>query len=68
MNALVEQTAEMLSNLPDDEVSLVHELVKKLVVAWDPDFTKVTQREKEILDEADREIKSGQYYSDKDVW
>lgn len=68
MKALIEQTAEMLAILPDDEVSLVNELVKKLIVAWDPDFTKVTPAEKAALDAADKEMKNGQFYSEEEVW
>jgi hypothetical protein len=68
MNALVSQTADMLALLPDEDVSLVNAFVKKLILAWDPEFTKVTLDEKKILDEADEEIKNGIYYSEEDVW
>ncbi len=68
MSDLVMQTAEMLSLLPDDEVSLINELVKKLILAWDPDFTKVTQQEAEAIDKADNEMKSGIYFSEDEVW
>ncbi len=36
------QTAELLDILPDEDISIVNALVRKLVRAWDPDFTKVT--------------------------
>lgn len=68
MNALVTQTAEMLPLLPDEELSLVNTLVKKLIVAWDPDFTKVTPAEKKILDQADQEMADGIFCSDDEVW
>lgn len=68
MNSLISQTTQMLSLLPEDEVSLINALVHKLVLAWDPDFTKVTPEEKMALDEADEEMKAGHYFSDEDVW
>ena len=68
MSNLVAQTAEMLSLLPEDEISLVNALVRKLILAWDPDFTKVTQDEAYALEQADSEMKSGEYYTEDDVW
>ena len=32
------------------------EFIKKLVIAWDPDFTKVTLAEKNALEEAEKDI------------
>ena len=42
LKATTLQTAELLDILPDEDVSIVNALIKKLVIAWDPDFTKVT--------------------------
>ncbi len=67
MSALTTQTAQMLSLLPDEDVFIVNTLVKKLVRAWDPDFTKVTEEERARLDEAYDEMKAGEYISEKDV-
>lgn len=38
--------------LPESDQNLVLEFVRKLVLARDPDFTKVTPEEKKELDEA----------------
>jgi len=62
------QTAELLDILPDEDVSIVNALIKKLVIAWDPDFTKVTARERELLEESDFEMKSGDFVSEEDFW
>lgn len=62
------QTAELLDILPDEDISIVNTLVKKMVRAWDPDFTKVTPEERKLLEEADAEIKNGNYVSENDVW
>ena len=62
------QTAELLDILPDEDVLLVNALIKKLVVAWDPDFTKVTARERELLEKNDSEMKNGNFVSEEDFW
>lgn len=62
------QTAELLDILPDEDISIVNALVKKLVIAWDPDFTKVTPRERELLEKTDSEMKNGDFISEKDFW
>lgn len=62
------QTAELLDILPDEDVRMVNALIKKLIIAWDPDFTKVTAKEKELLEKADAEMKRGEYISEEDFW
>lgn len=62
------QTAELLDILPDEDVSIVNALIKKLVIAWDPDFTKVTARERELLEKSDSEMKNGDFVSEEDFW
>lgn len=62
------QTAELLDILPDEDISIVNALVKKLVIAWDPNFTKVTAKAKELLDKSDEEMKNGEYISEEDFW
>jgi hypothetical protein len=39
------ETARMIDMLPIEDQRFAHELVKKLVLAWDPDFTRVTSEE-----------------------
>lgn len=68
MSNLSVQTAQLVSLLPEDDLTLVNELVKKLLLAWDPDFTKVTPEERSRLDKADEEMKSGEYLTDDEVW
>jgi len=68
MSALKQQTIEMVNMLPDTEVAIINELLKKLVRAWDPDFTKATPQEKERIDTAVREMESGIYFTEEDVW
>ena len=37
--------AKMIHMLPENDQYLAQEIIKKLVLAWDPDFTKVTEEE-----------------------
>lgn len=62
------QTAELLDILPDEDISIVNALIKKLVIAWDPDFTKVTAKEKELLEKSDLEMQNGDFISEEDFW
>lgn len=62
------QTAELLDILPDEDVSIVNALIKKLVIAWDPDFTKVTAGERELLEKSDSEMKNGDFVSEEGFW
>ena len=45
------QIAEMIEMLPDNDKDLAYELIKKLVLAWDPDYTKLTPSERKRLEE-----------------
>lgn len=55
--------SDMVSYLPENEQTLVFEFVKRIVLAWDPDFTKLTPQEEKELKEAREQIKNGEYYS-----
>ena len=54
MSAIQKEIGEMLEILPDEEQRLVLEFVKRLVLAWDPDFTKVTPQEREAVEHAEK--------------
>ncbi len=44
----------MLDMLPEQEQNLACEMLKRIVLAWDPDFTKVTAEEAKQLEEAEQ--------------
>ena len=48
------QIAQMIDMLPEQDQTLAFDLIKKLVIAWDPDFTKVTAEEAKQLEEAEK--------------
>lgn len=47
--------SEMVDMLPKDKQHIVYEYVKKLIIEWDPDFTKLTPNERKRLEEAEAE-------------
>ena len=56
-----QQVAQFVDMLPDDEQLFALELVKRLVLAWDPDFTKVTPNEAASIEAGRLEIECGEY-------
>jgi len=52
MSQTVEEITELLNMLPDEEQTFALELMRKLIIAWDPDFTKLTPKEAAELEEA----------------
>ena len=67
MAPIAQQIADMVDMLPEKDQALAFELVKKLVLAWDPDFTKVTPAEKAEIDRATVEMEAGDYLTDQAV-
>lgn len=53
MSTLQKEITTMLDCLPDEEQQLAYEFIKRLVLAWDPDFTKVTPQERERIERAE---------------
>ena len=53
--------------LPDVDRTLAPELVKKQILAWDPDFTKATPEEHEAMEQAIKELNAGEYVTDDQI-
>lgn len=58
MNATIEKATNLLEVLPESEQNFALEFIKKLVTAWDPDYTKVTPSEREAIKQAERDFKN----------
>lgn len=56
-------TAKLIDILPIDDQRFAYEFVKKLVLAWDPYFTKVTPEEAERIEIAE----SSGFISDDEI-
>lgn len=50
-----EQFMDFVDALPEDDRAMVYHLVKRLIVAWDPDFTRLTPQEAKELEEIKKE-------------
>ena len=53
MSNLAIDAARMMDMLPDEDKNFAYEFIKKLVKAWDPDFTKVTSDEAQRINLAE---------------
>jgi len=67
MAPIAQQIADMVDMLPEQDQALAFELVKKLVLAWDPDFSKVTPVERIQLERAAAEMEAGDYVTDSSI-
>ncbi len=63
MSTATKQAIDLMELLPEGEQNFALEFIKKLVIAWDPDFTKVTPTERAELERAQREIENGETVS-----
>ena len=45
MSPIMQDSINMIEMLPESEQAFVNEMLKRIVKAWDPDFTKVTPNE-----------------------
>ena len=63
MTSIAIEAAKLIDVLPQADKEFAYEFIKKLVLAWDPDFTKVTPDEKELIEQAEN---SG-FVDEKDI-
>ena len=63
MSTATKQAIDLMELLPESEQNFALEFIKKLVLAWDPDYTKVTPTERAELERAQREIENGETVS-----
>ena len=52
MSTTTEAVIDLMEILPEEEQSFALEFIKKLVRAWDPDYTRLTPAEKKALEES----------------
>lgn len=67
MAPIAQQIADMVDMLPEKDQALAFELVRKLVLAWDPDYTKLTPAEAAEVDQATTEMDAGDYLTDSAI-
>lgn len=54
MSGITTEAARLMDILPEADQAFAYEFIKKLVLAWDPDFTKVTDEEAKRIKEAEK--------------
>lgn len=64
MTQIVRESVKML---PESEQEFASQFIKRLVLAWDPDFTKLTYEERERLEAAEKRMDSGEYIKDSEI-
>ncbi len=67
MSNTTREIAYLVDMLPEQDQNLAYELIKKMVLAWDPDFTKLTPSEKKSIDIAETEISRGEYVTHNQI-
>ena len=65
MSNIAMEAARLMDALPEEDKVFAYEFIKKLVLAWDPDFTKVTADEAKRIEDAEN---SGYVDSDEIDW
>ena len=53
MSSTAMNIARMVDMLPESDQLFAQEFIRKLVLAWDPDFTKATPEEMKSMEEED---------------
>ena len=52
-----------------EDQNLVLQIIKKLMLAWDPDYTKLKSSERKVLEEAERDFENGNVVNESDeIW
>lgn len=69
MSEKVLEATMLMENLPIEDQELALQMIKKIVLAWDPEYTKLTNKEKALLDKAEREYENGNVVEDsEEIW
>ena len=68
MTQIASKIANMVGMLPEQEQLLAFEFIKRMVLAWDSDFTKLTPVERERLEKADMELANDKILKHNNVW
>lgn len=67
MSTATKEVINLMEILPESEQMFALEIIKKLVRAWDSDFTKATPLECSAMDEAMRDFECGDTVSHDEI-
>lgn len=68
MSERVKEMFQLVDMLPETEQDFISEMIRRVVLAWDPDFTKTTEAERKRMELAQKELENGEYLTHEDVW
>ena len=60
MSAATKEAINLMELLPESDQNFALEFIRKLVLAWDPDFTRVTPAERQAIEEAEQDFRNGE--------
>lgn len=60
MTTKTQDLVKMFDLLPESEQNLAFELVKRIVLAWDSDYTKLTPTERARLEDSEKDLALGE--------
>jgi len=67
MSARTQEIASMMNMLPENEQNLAYEVMRRMVLAWDPDFTKATPAEAASMKKSMAEYERGEVVKFDDI-
>lgn len=67
MSTVTKEAVSLMEILPENDQNFALEFIKKLVLAWDPDYTKVTSAEREELEKAEQDMIENGTISHNDI-
>lgn len=67
MSAATKEAINLMEILPESDQNFALEFIKKLVIAWDPDYTRVTPAERKALEDAEKDIAENGTVSHDDI-
>ena len=60
MSTRTQEIANMIGILPESEQDLAYEVMRRMVLAWDPDYTKATPAEAKAMERGLADYKYGE--------
>jgi len=57
----------LVEHLPETEQALITEIIRRIYLAWDPEFTKVTAMERTSIEESEAAFLHGEFVRAEDL-
>lgn len=67
MSERTKELFQIVDSLPETEKNLIDEMIRRVILAWDPDFTKLTPEEAAVLRQSEQERETGEVFSESDI-